>query len=346
MARDRANIMTGIWGDSDWRKLTVGAQHLYLLILTHSTLNYAGVGDWRPARLAAMTAGETAESIEKAGAELVASHFLYTDEVTEEVLVRSYLRHDGLLKHPRLPISMAKDYAGVSSESIRSYVAFELQKLSLEQPELALWKDHRVQAILKAESKDLKAESKGYRNPLAKELNSDPMHTATTTATTTKKDSLSEVADATPRPEILDVLDYLDSGLAFNGFKKPARTKKNQDAIRLLIDRDGFTPEQIKYIIEWTCNDEFWRPNVLSASKLREKFPQLMAKAGVGKTAAPTAGFGGEIDPDAILGKDYWVPGTPPADLTMQEEMVWKDQQIAAHKTARLEEAKRRVSNA
>lgn len=159
------------------------------------------------------------------------------------------------------------------------------------------------------------------------------------------KDSLSEVADAPSRPEIDDLLNFLDEGIEYNGLKKPARTKKNHDAIRLLLDRDGYKQEQVRWIIQWACNDEFWRPNILSASKLREKFPQLMAKAGVSKQMPAKAGFNGEIDPDAILGKDYWVPGTPPADLTIQEEMAWKDQQISEHRISRIAEAQRRVIN-
>ena len=55
MARDRASIRIDLWADEDWRKLSLGAQHLYMLILSHSTLNYAGVADWRAGRLSALT---------------------------------------------------------------------------------------------------------------------------------------------------------------------------------------------------------------------------------------------------------------------------------------------------
>lgn len=159
------------------------------------------------------------------------------------------------------------------------------------------------------------------------------------------KDSSSEVANATPRPEVESLLDLLDSQIQSNGLKKPARTKKNQDAIRLLLDRDGHRPDQVAWIIRWAAADEFWHSNILSASKLREKFPQLMAKAGVGNTPAAKASFSGDINPDTILGKDYWVPGTPPADLTMQEEIAWKNERTKEHRADRLAEAKRRVNN-
>lgn len=194
MARDRANIRIDLWADEDWRKLSLGAQHLYMLILSHSTLNYAGVADWRAGRLSALTNGRTPEAIRDDAAELAAAFFIFTDEVTEEVMIRSFLRHDGVIKHPRLHVSMAKDYAGVSSPDIRAFIAWEAQKLQRENPGLALWNDDRVKTILKSTAKDLKEETMhldkekpcALPNPLAKDLNSVPKDTATATATEAK----------------------------------------------------------------------------------------------------------------------------------------------------------------
>ena len=203
MARDRANLRIDLWADEDWRKLSMGAQHLYMLILSHSTLNYAGVADWRPGRLAALTSGRTPADIRQDAQELSEASFIYADEMTEEVLIRSFLRHDGVIKHPRLHVSMAKDYAGISSDAIRAFIAYEAQKLHRENPTLALWEDARVQTILKATARDLKAETQAVAkdipdampNPLPKDLNSDPKGTTTATATE-PKGSLFE-ADAT-----------------------------------------------------------------------------------------------------------------------------------------------------
>ena len=194
MARDRANLRIDLWADEDWRKLSMGAQHLYTLILSHSTLSYAGVADWRPGRLAALTAGRAPDDIRRDAQELSEAAFIYADEMTEEVLVRSFLRHDGVIKHPRLHVSMAKDYAGISSDAIRAFVAFELQKLNAESPTMALWEDARVQTILKATPRNLKGEVMAdaidkpcaMPNPLPKELNSDPKDTTTATATEAK----------------------------------------------------------------------------------------------------------------------------------------------------------------
>lgn len=197
MARDRANIRTEMWADRDIRSLTIGAQHLYLLLLTHSSLSYAGVADWRPARLAAMTQGWSREGVEDSALELNQAAFIHADDETEEVVIRSFLRHDGVIKHPRLHVSMANDWATIASVEIQEFVAFELQKLHSELPDLALWKDERIKTILRFTGKDLKVrcqeiwqgEIKSFPvdpiDSLPKDSQSASMRTATTTATAT-----------------------------------------------------------------------------------------------------------------------------------------------------------------
>jgi len=46
----------------------------------------------------------------------------------------------------------------------------------------------------------------------------------------------------------------------------------------LMIRRDKRTPEKIKEVIEWCQASNFWRSNILSFGKLREKFDALVLK--------------------------------------------------------------------
>lgn len=48
--------------------------------------------------------------------------------------------------------------------------------------------------------------------------------------------------------------------------------------VRLMRERDGRTPEQIRYLIIWSQADPFWQANILSTKKLREKFDTLVAQ--------------------------------------------------------------------
>ncbi|MGO2520190.1 MAG: hypothetical protein ACTH8F_08710 [Microbacterium sp.] len=94
-----------------------------------------------------------------------------------------------------------------------------------------------------------------------------------------KEELSSAVAVATPRPDVERLLDVLESEVVSNGGKAPARNGKNRDAMRLLLDKDGRSVEQVEAAIRWCQADEFWRANILSASKLREKFDQLRLAA-------------------------------------------------------------------
>lgn len=165
MARDRANINTGIWNDADYRQLTPAAQWLYFLLMTHPTLTYVGVADWRPKRITPFAAGLTAGFIEDAASELSAGRYIVIDEDTEEVLVRSFVKHDGILKQPRLAVSMANAYAQTASNSIRGVVVHELRKQREAHPELQCWADKRVADILSQPSispSDLPAVGDGF----------------------------------------------------------------------------------------------------------------------------------------------------------------------------------------
>jgi len=134
MPRDRANIRTDIWGDSDWRQLSFGAQWLYNYVLTHGTLNAVGVADWRPARAQGVAAGLTRPILNAFVRELTDAFFLVLDEHTEEVLVRSFFRHDGILTNPNMLATIKRDFAAVSSPLLLGVIAHEANRLRTEYP--------------------------------------------------------------------------------------------------------------------------------------------------------------------------------------------------------------------
>lgn len=148
MARDHGRVNVGIWTDPEWRRLPPAAQHLYLLLWTSPALTYCGTHDWRPGRLAALSYGFTAAHMQMVADCLTARHFLVVDQKTEEILVRSWARWDGLMKQPRMAVSFALAYAAVASETIRQVLVHELRKIRNELPDLACWNDTRVTEVL------------------------------------------------------------------------------------------------------------------------------------------------------------------------------------------------------
>lgn len=190
MARDRANIKTAIWTSQDYRDLTFAEQWLYELLMTHPDTNYVGVVDWRTNRLAAMAADADPAFVRATAESLQAKRFVFIDEETEEILVRSFLRHDGLLKQPKLSVSMVNAYGAVASKRIREVVTFELQRLFQEYPEWAAFRQEKVMALVKGKGTDMGEFTLGF-SPAVTPLfrvnagQADPLPTATATTTST-----------------------------------------------------------------------------------------------------------------------------------------------------------------
>lgn len=149
MPREKASINIDIWSDDDFRDLTGQAQGLYFKLTTHPKLDYCGVTDFHPGRLAAMSREMTADDVMIAAQELSDRFFIVVDQDTDEVLVRSFVRWDGLLKQPRLAVSAAKAYGAIASNKIRAVVVHELLRYRRENPDLGAWEKPQVKTVLR-----------------------------------------------------------------------------------------------------------------------------------------------------------------------------------------------------
>jgi len=100
--------------------------------------------------------------------------------------------------------------------------------------------------------------------------------------TSTGRDEV-QVKDASviaSRPDVERLCVHLADRIEANGSKRPPIGKKWRDAARLMIDRDHRTEQQVMAAIDWCQENEFWRSNILSMPKLREKYEQLRLQAG------------------------------------------------------------------
>lgn len=85
-------------------------------------------------------------------------------------------------------------------------------------------------------------------------------------------ESAIETAD-TPLSNLLADLIEENTG------RRPRPGKRWADAERLLFSRDDRDPAQAERLLRWCQNDEFWRSNILSMTKFREKYDQLLLTA-------------------------------------------------------------------
>ena len=157
--------------------------------------------------------------------------------------------------------------------------------------QIPTWDEHQVtqrrakRRFPAADDPDSTPDLQGHESPcIDQELPSRSKETASTEqgkgnrGTGEQGNSSSEIASDPEREDVTALLDLLDREIEANGNRPPKRSKSNHDAMRLLLDRDHRTPDQVAYVIRWCQADDFWQANILSASKLREKFDQLVAK--------------------------------------------------------------------
>lgn len=148
MARDHARVNVSVWGSSQFRGLSPKAQHLYFALVTSPGLSYVGVADWRPNRLAALSEGWTARSVEEAAKELEKARTVVIDRDTEEALIRRWMKYDGLINQPRMAVSAANAYAATASARLRGVIVHELRRLRDEEPDLKGWGQEKLQEVL------------------------------------------------------------------------------------------------------------------------------------------------------------------------------------------------------
>lgn len=65
---------------------------------------------------------------------------------------------------------------------------------------------------------------------------------------------------------------------------KKANMQSWADDFRKLIEIDGVDKHLAKAVMDWVTKDSFWKTNVLSAKKLRDKFSELAIKMKVSQT--------------------------------------------------------------
>ena len=94
-----------------------------------------------------------------------------------------------------------------------------------------------------------------------------------------KEENVGDAADAAPpREDVQALCDHLRRRVIANGSRVNI-TGKWRDAARLLIDRDKRPIGEAHALIDWCQDSEFWRPNVQSLPKFREKYDTLRLQA-------------------------------------------------------------------
>ena len=126
MARSYAQISGAMFdGDSDFAALEPAAQITYVYLLTRP-LTLCGVLPLTIVRWAGnLTAGDTVEMTRRLQA-LQQAKFVLVDLDTEELLIRTFVRGDGVLRNPKLITGMVNDFPSIVSRSLQNELLLAL----------------------------------------------------------------------------------------------------------------------------------------------------------------------------------------------------------------------------
>ena len=132
MARGHGRILTSIWEDSDFLKLDEREQRFYLFLISQPNLNHAGLLPLTLRRWSRKANGLTSADVEKRLQSLDDAQFIVMDDDTEELLIRSFVRNDGVWRMPKVMGAMVSGALEISSRRLQLALLAEVDRIPLE----------------------------------------------------------------------------------------------------------------------------------------------------------------------------------------------------------------------
>lgn len=125
MPRRFAPLLTSIWDNDGFRDLSPSAQRMYLQVLSQKRLSLCGVVPYQVRNWARGCTGITEDDIERDIAELIDRDYVWVDRQTEELVVRTMIKHDPP-RGARSIAGMWNDWREIDSLEIRRRVVHSL----------------------------------------------------------------------------------------------------------------------------------------------------------------------------------------------------------------------------
>lgn len=136
MARSHGKILVDIWLDMDFIALDPEAQRAFFMLLSQPKLTLVGSIDYRPHHWAELSAATTQDDVEAAVGRLEVARFVCVDRSTEELLVRSMTRHDGLRSgNPKLLKGLWSAWKSIASVGLRKVAVDNMPASLFDTPE-------------------------------------------------------------------------------------------------------------------------------------------------------------------------------------------------------------------
>jgi len=122
-------LKASIWTDDNFTSLASAAQRLYVVIVSQPSITLCGVIQPSYKRWATFAPDTTVEDIQLAAKTLEEHKFIEVDDETDELLVRSFVRHGVALASDNAVVGMSRAFETIHSKVLRKVVIEELRKV-------------------------------------------------------------------------------------------------------------------------------------------------------------------------------------------------------------------------
>ncbi|GGW99058.1 HNH endonuclease [Streptomyces chartreusis] len=147
MARGHGRILTSIWEDPDFLKLSEGEQRLYLFLLSQPNISHAGLLPLTIRRWAGKVRGLSEAELHWRLEALEAAGLAETDSLEEELFICGYFRHAGIGGQPRVVAAAYDAIVKSASFSLRGVASIELSEAVAQAPAPAAPRGVRAQVL-------------------------------------------------------------------------------------------------------------------------------------------------------------------------------------------------------
>ena len=288
-----ARFLCRMWEDPDWIALSPRGQWFFMLLYSQAALNRAGVTALTSKRWKRLASGPAVEQqITLAMKELEDANFIVVDDDTEELLVRSYMRNDGIAKQPNVLKSACRQAREVLSPQLRAALKVELRRLEPPAGDSVAAKtavsvlEAAIEALAKGSGNPSPNPSSdpsgnGSSNPGGWGRGSSSSHLGKSSSSSSRREVASRPSDP-PRDDVDRLCSTLLARLHANDVKATISKKWRTEA-RLLLDRDHRPLDEALRLIRWATSDPFWQGNVHSMPTFRAQYDKLRLQAQRGR---------------------------------------------------------------
>ncbi|MGE6893806.1 hypothetical protein [Priestia flexa] len=248
MAKYR-QVHTTFWDDAFVLDLTPEEKYFYLYLMTNNKTTQCGIYEL-PKRVIEMHTGYNRETVDKLLQRFVDYEKIIYNDKTKEIMMRNWAKYN-FINSPKVKACIEKELETVKFQGFIDEYLDELKKHGYGIDTVSKKKDTVPIDHREEEEKNNKNKNNNKKK---------------------KSSHKYETCDIDLAKKLFNLILETDNHVREPNFEKWAND------IRLMREKDGRTVEQIDYLITWSHQHHFWKSNILSTAKLREKATTLIAQ--------------------------------------------------------------------